>query len=346
MRRTNHFLAIALVLFIAASCAPTNPWTGERHLQNDPASIRERAAQLSSNDPTVRTAARDAMINQGASALPVLRRFLQTGDEKLHRRSLELIRHIGPDALPLLADMLDHPRVSIRRETVSILIDLAPDTESIQPAICRALRDKDELVARDAARALGALGEKAVSSVPCLIDELSDADEHLRIYAAEALAAIGPAADQATAALSRALRDPIPGVRWAACEALAGIGPAAAPAVPGLIAALRDDFLYVRICAAGALGSIKADSAVGALRSAANDPRLRAEAQWAIHQITGMSFGEEPIGTKPVVRAIDRALPSGNPPLDWDVDTGRNIDWSVELGNDTFGRAVVAGGVD
>ena len=34
---------------------------------------------------------------------------------------------------------------------------------------------------------------------------------------------------------------------------------------------------------------------------------------------------------------------TGNPPVDWDTTTGRNIVWSVELGNETFGRPVVAG---
>ena len=34
---------------------------------------------------------------------------------------------------------------------------------------------------------------------------------------------------------------------------------------------------------------------------------------------------------------------TGNPPIDWDVSTGRNIAWSVELGNPTYGRPVVAG---
>ena len=36
---------------------------------------------------------------------------------------------------------------------------------------------------------------------------------------------------------------------------------------------------------------------------------------------------------------------AGNPPVDWDTNTGRNIVWSVELGNETFGRPVVAGDV-
>jgi outer membrane protein assembly factor BamB len=36
---------------------------------------------------------------------------------------------------------------------------------------------------------------------------------------------------------------------------------------------------------------------------------------------------------------------TGNPPVDWDTTTGRNIVWSVELGKEVFGRPVVAGDV-
>jgi outer membrane protein assembly factor BamB len=43
--------------------------------------------------------------------------------------------------------------------------------------------------------------------------------------------------------------------------------------------------------------------------------------------------------------SLDAPPPAGNPPLDWDANTGRNILWSVELGNETFGRPVVADGV-
>jgi hypothetical protein len=33
----------------------------------------------------------------------------------------------------------------------------------------------------------------------------------------------------------------------------------------------------------------------------------------------------------------------GHPPVEWNTTTGWNIVWSVELGNETFGRPVVAG---
>ena len=120
--------------------------------------------------------------------------------------------------------------------------------------------------------------------------------------------------------------------------------------MPQLIDALNDEFLYVRIFAAGALGNIgpKAEPAREALRAAANDPALRDEAEWALSRIAGVESGEP--AASPPVRAPSVAPPlqptvvdTSKPPVDWDPTTGRNIVWSVELGNETYGRPVVAG---
>ncbi|HXW07441.1 MAG TPA: PQQ-binding-like beta-propeller repeat protein [Vicinamibacterales bacterium] len=264
--------------------------------------------------------------------------------------TVEIIRRIGPPAIPLLLDLLRHEWDSIRRSAVDVLIDLTPHTESIQPALRRALRDEDAMVAADAARALGALGGKASPSAPALVETLSHQNPYVRIYAAEALASIGPGAARATHALTEALGDPVPGVRWAACEALASIGPAAQSAVPQLIEALEDEYLYVRIFAAGALGSIgpKAQSAREALKAAANDPALRDEAQWALSRIAGVESGQPVASHLVPAPSVAPSLQTsvvqtGNPPVDWDTTTGRNIVWSVELGSETFGRPVVAG---
>jgi len=302
------------------------------------------------NDPKVRATAEAALVQGARRSLPLLRRFLNRPNEDLHKVTFEIIQRIGPPAIPLLVDLLRDERVSIRSSAVNELIDLAPHTEWIQPALRRALRDEDSMVAGDAARALGALGPRASPSVSALVKTLSHEDPYVRVYAAEALASIGPKAANATRALARAVGDPIPGVRWAACEALAGIGPAAQPAVPELIEALKDEFLYVRIFAAGALGNIgpKAQSAREALRAAANDPTLRNEAEWALNRIAGVE-SEKPV-VSPFAPAASVApqpqttvAETGNPPVDWDTTTGRNIVWSVELGNETFGRPVVAG---
>jgi outer membrane protein assembly factor BamB/HEAT repeat protein len=307
--------------------------------------------RLMTRDLKVRAMAETTLVQGASRSLPLLRKLLNRENEELRKATFEIIRQIGPPAIPLLLELIRHRWASIRREAADCFIDLTPHTESIQPALRRALRDEDSVVAGDAARALGALGEKASPSVSALVRTLLHQDAYVRIYAAEALASIGPKALAATKDLAKALGDPIPGVRWAACEALASIGPGAHSAVPQLIKALNDEFLYVRIFAAGALGSIgpKAQAAREALTTAAaNDPALRNEAEWALSRIVGVNSETPVLSPHAPVFSIaaqpqTTLPPTGNPPVDWDRRTGRNIVWSVELGNQTFGRPVVAG---
>src|SRR6201988_2065211 len=352
-------LVICTLLFIlpipvvaqTARSLPQSHHSKRPDLSKNSALVNDWANRVMANDPKVRAVAVAALVQGSVRSLPLLRRFLIRRNEDLHQETFEIIRRIGPPAIPLLVELLRDKRVSFRRSAADALIDLAPETESIQPALRRALRDEDSMVAGDAARALGALGKMASPSVGALVKTLSShEDPHVRVYAAEALASIGPKAGVATSALARALGDPIPGVRWAASEALASIGPAAQSAVPQLIDALKDKFLYVRICAGRALGSIgpKALTAREALRTAANDPALRTEAEWALNRIAGIESREpvvsSPVSTLSVASQAETTLTqTSNPPVDWNTTTGRNIVWSVELGNETFGRPVVAG---
>ncbi len=315
-------------------------------------------ARLLDSDPKVRATAEAALAKAAPGSLPVLKQLLSRDDEELQAATFEVLRRIGPPAIPMLVELLRDKEVFIRRNAIDTLIDFAPYTEGIQPGLRRALGDEDEVVAGDAARALGALGQRASPSVGALVKALSHRDEYTRVYAAEALASIGPLAAAATPDLARALADPIPGVRWAACEALGSIGPAAHPAVPQLITALQDEFLYVRMFAAGALGSIgpKAEAAREALKEAAKDPALRHEAEWALDRIDGVRSAlhsskgptsgptkdEGPYG-RAVVYEPPAVAPAGHPPVDWDLSSGRNVVWSVELGKETYGRPVVAG---
>jgi outer membrane protein assembly factor BamB len=355
-----HCTTALLTLLSACASAHRNPpptqalpIPTEQELSRQPALVDAWAHRLKSDEPAVANDAGRHLVNGGQRSVPLLRRLLRTREDVVRSRAIESIAQIGPDAIGLLTEMLGDRRVSVRRAAIDILVDLAPETESIQPALCRALNDEDAVVARDAARAIGALGERAAPSTPSLADALSHADPHVRLYAAEALASIGPVAAQVTPRLIAVLDDPSPGVRWAACEALAGIGPAAVGAVPRLIESLRDESLYVRICAAGALGGIgpKASAAIDALKDAvANDPDVQAEARWALGRISGERLtahaAEVPTtaGLHPTTRPAAQAPPTGNPPSGWDTETGRNIVWSVELGGDTLGRPVVAGG--
>jgi len=357
--RCSFLLVIGLLLLGAchgtlqtSTASQETPLPTESGLSRNPALVLDWESRLLARDTKVRATAEATLVQGARRSFPLLRRFLNSRNESLHLEAFKIIQRIGPPAIALLVDLLGHERASIRRGAVNELIDLAPDTERIQPALRRALRDKDSVVAGDAARALGALGDRASPSVGALVKALAPGDSYVRIYAAEALASIGPKAVQATNALVKALGDPIPGVRWAACEALGSIGPAAQSAVPKLIEALKDEFLYVRLFAAGALGSIgpKAQSAREALRAATNDPALRHEAEWALSRIVGVkSASGEPVASH-VGPAPSIAPPlqttvaqTGNPPVDWDTTTGRNIVWSVELGKETFGRPVVVG---
>jgi outer membrane protein assembly factor BamB len=319
-------------------------------LSQSAAPRQDWASRLRAHDAKVRAAAETALVRGGAGSVPALKRLLAREHEDLQDVTFDIIRRIGAPAMPLLVELLRDPRESIRRDAIDVLIDLAPDTAAIQPALRRALRDEDSSVAGDAARALGALGRRAAPSVGALVKTLSHEDAYVRVYAAEALASIGPGAAAAAGALADALGDPAPGVRWAACEALGRIGPAAQPAVPRLIAALDDEFLYVRIFAAGALGNIgpNAQPARDALTAAADDPALHDEAVWALRRIAGEKPGERPpsgiVRAPSVAPPLAAATPGGNPPVDWDPATGRNIVWSVELGHETYGKPVVAGG--
>ena len=345
-------LLCILPLAVLAQTRRSFPQPLQANLSRNSASVRDWADRVISKDPKVRASAEAALVQGAGRSLPMLRQFLTSKNEDLHQQTFEIIRQIGPPAIPLLVQLLQYDEVSFRRFAADALIDLPPDTEAIQPALRRALRDEDSMVAGDAARALGALRERASPSVRALIKTLSHENPYVRIYAAEALASIGPRASAATRKLAIALGDPIPGVRWAAGEALAGIGPAAQPAVPQLIEALKDEFLYVRICAAEALGSIgpKAQAAREALRAAAKDPAVRNQAAWALNRIAGLESEESVVS--PIVPRVSIPLQpqtplaqTGNPPVSWDTTTGRNIVWSVVLGNEVYGRPVVAGDV-
>ena len=346
------FICALLCILPSAVLAQTKPSVGQSKAKLSRSSVHDWRNRVMSNDAKVRATAEAALVQAPGRSLPLLRRFLNSDNEDLHLATFEIIRRIGPPAIPLLVELLRDDQVAFRRFAADAFIDLVPDSVSIQPALRRALRDDDSMVAADAARALGALGPKASPSVPALVKALSHDEPHVRIYTAEALASIGPKAEAATNDLARALGDPIPGVRWAAGEALSNIGPAAHLAVPQLIKALNDQFLYVRICAAGALGSIgpKAEAARDALKAAAKDPVLHYEVEWALNRIAGNESSRPDVSVDSPDRSLSlqpqtTVVEAGNPPGDWDTTTGRNIVWSVELGNEVYGSPVVGGGV-
>src|SRR5215218_5116257 len=198
MRLTPTFLGV-LSLFVTARCAPAPdaPAPSREALQSmapdpfDPSLMREWTDRVTSNDPGIRADAAEELARGAERSLPLLRRLLASRDRNVREAGFEVAHRIGPPAIGLLVETLRDSRVTNRRQAADILIDLAPDTDPVQPALCRALNDDDATTAGDAARALGALGERAAPSVPALIGALGHGDEHVRLYAAEALASVG-----------------------------------------------------------------------------------------------------------------------------------------------------------
>ena len=103
------------------------------------AQVTDWANRVMSKDPKVRAIAEASLVQGSGRSLPLLRRFLDGDNEDLHLKTFDIIRRIGPPAIPVLVDLLRHALTSIRRLAVDALIDLAPDTQSIQPALRRAL---------------------------------------------------------------------------------------------------------------------------------------------------------------------------------------------------------------
>src|SRR6187200_488992 len=92
------------------------------------ATVRDWANRLSAKDPKVRAIAEAALVQGAPRSLPLLTRLVNRRNEDLEVVTLDIVRRIGPPAIPLLVALLRDERVAIRRDAVDALIDLAPQT--------------------------------------------------------------------------------------------------------------------------------------------------------------------------------------------------------------------------
>src|SRR5690348_864574 len=99
---------------------------GARTRQPNSARVREWAERVMSSDAKVRADAQAALVQGGARSLRLLRRLLDSDNEDLQFETSEIIRRIGPPAIPMLAELLRHEQVPYRRFAADALIDLAP----------------------------------------------------------------------------------------------------------------------------------------------------------------------------------------------------------------------------
>jgi HEAT repeat protein len=140
-----------------------------------------------------------------------------------HYELLECLVRIdlqGAETIPLVAPLLQRPDLPSRVHGLAIIARFKSKAKDAVPSLIIALKDEDELVREETARALGEIGPDAAPAVGGLIEALSEKDKDP-----------GPA---------------FPGspTRWiskppanAAAEALGKLGPAAKAAIPALVAA-------------------------------------------------------------------------------------------------------------
>lgn len=219
----------------------------------------------------------------GKAAVPALAEQLTSDDVDIRYYTLSALGWIGPDAAstaPAVIKALAHPNESVRRKAVYTLGVIAPGgktaipvlieafsdrdadvrlaageavarfgAESVLPLIM-ALRENNELIRRQAARALGEIGSDAKKAIGQLRALLYD-DEQTRGDAAEALGKIGK---DSIPTLVKALQADRAAIRQLAVAALGKVGP---PAVPDLVDALGAKQVDVRRQAAAVLGPMR-----------------------------------------------------------------------------------------
>jgi HEAT repeat protein len=187
---------------------------------------------LANPEGELRKAACLALEIHGKSAVPVLHDAIEGAGARQFVLILEVLSRIGKEG--------DIPEIS--KETVG--------------RIARDLTASDAHLRRDAARALGRMGQRAAPVMEMLLFALKDRDQEARLCSIEAIGRIGPACKSAVSHLREELRRDDALFRRRAAQALARFGPGAHEALPALVKALKDSDFFVRAYAEEALRRI------------------------------------------------------------------------------------------
>ena len=192
--------------------------TPERLKDDQDPTIQSLLEQISSGDDARAEDALHALAAHGVGVLPLLLQQLQSDDPDQRwwaTAALALIEH--PDAKVALLHRLSDSDVSVR-QCAAFGLRQQPYAEAI-PQLVEALGDRDRLMARLAANALTALGEKSISP---LTEALRAPASTVRSEAARALSMMDDTA--VIAPLFTALDDPSALVVHWAEQGLARLG--------------------------------------------------------------------------------------------------------------------------
>lgn len=153
-----------------------------------------------SPDAEVRLAAATALGKIGdIQAAPPLIAALDGADSHLCYAAALALAQLGKPAVSPLTAALGTAKPQARAYIAFALAKLGPDAVSARPALEQALKDADARVRRNAADALGRLGDRA--ALPALTALAADPDLAVRLTAATALRLLAPDDAQAQATL-------------------------------------------------------------------------------------------------------------------------------------------------
>src|SRR5947207_2410826 len=213
-------------------------------------------------------------------------------EQLLHEniKAREALRHIGPAAVPALADAVNRRRSRLwtqlaawrpnlppfvarrlpnhaldqllQERAIEVLYEFGPAAAPAVPALIGVEASLNDMIGfGSAGLAHATLLRIGPAGLPYLIQTLGGKSAKIRANAASYIGHLGPAAASAAPALARTLKsDANPTVRSSAVIALGRIGPAAVAALPELKAALRLDDDYFRLEVIRALWTVGRES--------------------------------------------------------------------------------------
>lgn len=233
------------------------------------------AAALTSGDPEINPRVENGLLEAGVHAVPFLIEVRSREDPVLHERADGVLAQIRDD----LVDALKDKERGIRRQAARALGDIG-DKKAVEFLAAVLKEDEDGLVRLWAATSLSKMGDRR--GISYLFDALGSDDSIGRIKAVGALVEVGDAVE---GELIEALRSENSLVRGGAAQILGTGG--MKKAVPALIALLKDSEPEVRWNAAIALGKMDAAEAVESLKPVLEDPddTVAYYAEWALAQL-------------------------------------------------------------
>jgi HEAT repeat protein len=199
---------------------------------------------LQSRSPATVAEATAQLEERGTAALPLIRRTLQdpaAAPPKTHAalKATAILGARAADALPDVVAVLQEPEFA-----PEAALALSFMGSAAVPALQEAVNASNEVVRREALRAIGKLRERASIDpkivVPLLLRAIDDPDPAVRTVAVTYLGIVRDEPVAEVNGLIKALADETPEVRQAAAAALAEYGTLAERAIPALKKAAGD----------------------------------------------------------------------------------------------------------